>query len=220
MATLTDVARSLGVDPSKVWEWATAFSDHLSPDAVSAADDKPQYNEADLRVLAFVAEQVGAGAETEEIADMLHGEGQFEDRFVEFVRLKIPLFRDVPDEIDETWGHGTLIGGMAARHHAQVARSYKVAADELAGLALSSHEPHELDYPVLFLLDGWIAHRLRDFHEIDRRSDMFRYAESPSGGELWVAFHQLRAALDRLVEAFEPEHSAGGRAGRAAPPGS
>jgi len=193
------------------------------------------------------------GAEPGEISDLLHGEGQSEARFVVFARLNTPLFRDVPDGIDETWGHGTLIGGMAARHLAQVARSYKVAADELADRAPASPVPHELDYPVLFLyrhaielylkallsegprthdlgrliglleeqyggkLDGWIAHRLRDFHEINRRPDMFRYAESPSGGELWIDFHQLQAVLDRLVKAFERELSAGGRA---TPPGS
>ena len=30
----------------------------------------------------------------------------------------------------------------------------------------------------------WIAERVRDFHEIDKMSDMFRYAELPSALEL------------------------------------
>lgn len=59
MAKLIDVARSLGVDLSEVRAWTTAFSEHLSPDAVAAAADEPEFKEADLRVLAFVAEQVG-----------------------------------------------------------------------------------------------------------------------------------------------------------------
>ncbi len=256
MPTLIEVARCLRVDRSELRVWTTTFSEHLSPEAVSAAGEEPQYNEADLRVLAFVAEQIEAGAEPEEIADLLQGEGSSEARFVEFARLHTPLFRDVPDEIDEMWGHGSLIGGMAARQLAQVARSYKAAADELAGRALASQEPHELDYPVLFLyrhaielylkallsdrprthnlgrlidllegqyggkLDGWIADHLRDFHEIDRKSDMFRYADSPSGGELWVDFHQLRAVLDRLVEVFGRALDPRGRAARAGRPGS
>ena len=37
---------------------------------------------------------------------------------------------------------------------------------------------------------------------MDRHSDVFRYADL-APGELWVDFHQLKAVMDRLVEAFE-----------------
>lgn len=40
---------------------------------------------------------------------------------------------------------------MACRDLPQVARAYQRAADELLEQALSKYEPHELDYPVLFL---------------------------------------------------------------------
>jgi len=128
---------------------------------------------------------------------------------------------------------------MAMRDWIQVARSYKAAADELVKQALSQFEPHEIDYPIIFLyrhsielylktmlktkpghhviaeliglleqqvgskLDGWVKDRLRDFHRIDKQSDVFRYAGSPSYTELWVDLHQLKAVMDRLVGAFE-----------------
>ena len=48
--------------------------------------------------------------------------------------------------MNETWQHGTLIGGVACRDLPQVARSYKLAADELLKQATPKYEPHELDY--------------------------------------------------------------------------
>ena len=56
----------------------------------------------------------------------------------------------MPDEIDDTWQHGVVIGGMASRNLSQVARAYKTAADELLKQALSRYEPHEFDYPIFF----------------------------------------------------------------------
>jgi hypothetical protein len=34
-------------------------------------------------------------------------------------------------------------------------------------------------------------------------SALFRYAEPPSDGELWVDFHQLQTVVDRLAQAIE-----------------
>lgn len=52
-------------------------------------------------------------------------------------------------------------------------------------------------------IDPWVKDRLQDFQRMDRHSDVFRYAEPPPDGELWVDFHQLKAVMDRLVAAFE-----------------
>jgi hypothetical protein len=128
---------------------------------------------------------------------------------------------------------------MACRDLPQVARAYKMAADELLKQALAKYEPHELDYPVLFLyrhtvevylkaaldnppvhhdlsrliqlleaesgkkIAGWVKDRLWDFHRIDNMAAMFRYADSPADGELWIDFHQLQAVIDKLAEAIE-----------------
>jgi hypothetical protein len=155
--------------------------------------------------------------------------------------LHSPLFQDVPDEIDETWQHGVVIGGMACRHLVEIARSYKKAADELVRQAFNRCEPHELDFPIFFLyrhsielylkvlldappathdlneliqllekqfgsrLASWIKDRLRDFHEIDQRSDAFRYASSQPSNELWIDFKQLQMVMDRLVRAVETQ---------------
>src|SRR4051794_25238033 len=74
-----------------------------------------------------------------------------DESLLEWARLHSPIFQDPSDEMDDTWQHGVLIGGMAGCDRPQVARAYKLAADELVTQALSKHEPHELAYPVLFL---------------------------------------------------------------------
>lgn len=111
-----------------------------------------QFTEADLRALALIADHWEESPDWEHIRAMMnHGDHHHEERFVEFARLHSPVFQDAPEEIDETWQHGALIGGMAMHDWIQVARSYKMAADELVRQALAQFEPHEIDYPIFFL---------------------------------------------------------------------
>lgn len=239
MATISEVAHLLNVDRDSVKRWSTKFAEHLSLTAHPKKDQERHFTEADLRVLAVIAEECEMDGEADDIHYALNSGRQYDERFLEFARLHSPLFQDVPEEIDESWQHGVLIGGMACRHLPQVARAYKLAADELVKQALTNYEPHELDYPILFLyrhtielylkvaltnppehhdlsrliqllevecgktLAGWVKDRLWDFHKIDHMSDMFRYAEPPADGELWIDFHQLQMVIDKLVQAFE-----------------
>lgn len=239
MATISDVARHLGVDRETVKTWTAEFAEHLSLTAKPTKGKERQFGEADLRVLALVADFWEDDPDLENIHAMLNCGDYNEERFSEFARLHTPVFQEVPDEIDETWQHGVLVGGMASRNWPQVARAYKMAADELLKQAMSQHEPHELDYPIIFLyrhtievylkamlkappethdlgrlielleqqfgtkIAGWVKDRLWDFQRMDKHSDVFRYADPPPDGELWIDFHQLKAVIDRLVEAFE-----------------
>ena len=61
-------------------------------------------------------------------------------------------FQDVPNELDETWRDGALLGGMAEGGYdrLELAKSYKFAGDILVEKALSGAEPYELIYPILF----------------------------------------------------------------------
>lgn len=62
------------------------------------------------------------------------------------------IFQDVPLEIDETWRHGAVLGGMATQAYDRrsVADAYKLAGDVLIHQALSRSEAYELIYPILF----------------------------------------------------------------------
>lgn len=149
MATISDVARLLGVNRDTVKCWTTEFAEHLSLTATAKGKER-QFGEADLRVLALISFYWEDDPDLENIHAMLNSGDYNEDVFAEFARLNTPLFQEVPDEIDETW-HGVLVGGMASRNWPQVARAYKKAADELLKQTMSQCEPHELDYPIIFL---------------------------------------------------------------------
>jgi hypothetical protein len=239
MATVSETARFLGVERDKVKKWAKEFAEHLSLTAQPAKGQERHFSEADLPVLAVIAEHLELGNEADDVHYALNSGQQYAEPLLEMARLHSPLFQEPSDEIDETWQHGTLIGGMACRDLPQVARAYKLAADELLKQALSKYEPHELDYPVLFLyrhtvevylkaaldnppghhdlsrliqlleaesgkkIAGWVRDRLWDFHKIDNMAALFRYADPPADGELWIDLHQLRAVIDKLVQAIE-----------------
>lgn len=239
MATVSEVARLLGVEPVKVKRWANQFAEYLSLTARPAKGRERQFTEADLRVLAVAAEHLEFGNDEDDVHHALNCGRQYDEPLLELARLNSPLFQEPSEEMDETWRHGSLIGGMACRDLPQVARAYKLAADELLKQALEKYEPHELDYPVLFLyrhtvevylkaaLDAppehhdlsrliqlleaesgkkiatWVKDRLWDFHRIDKMAALFRYADPPVDGELWIDFHQLQAVIDKLVQAVE-----------------
>jgi DNA-binding transcriptional MerR regulator len=239
MATISEVARLMGVSRDTVKAWTREFAEHLSLTANPTKGQEREFTEADLRALALVADLWKDEPDYENINAMLNSGEQNGERFQEFARLHTPVFQDVPDEIEETWQHGFLIGGMAMRDLPQVARAYKTAADALVQHALSDGESDEIAYPIIYLyrhaievylkamlktkpehhviaeligrlekqcgnkVAGWVKDRLWDFHKIDQMSDVFRYAESPSDGELWVDLHQLQTVMGRLAEAFE-----------------
>jgi hypothetical protein len=63
------------------------------------------------------------------------------------------IFQDVPAELEESWRHGGLIGGMselAMREPGALARSFKRAGDTLLAASLAAGSVDELIYPVLF----------------------------------------------------------------------
>lgn len=241
---LPTLTRLFGMAEADVLRWIAEFGEHFSPTSKGTNGRDRSFIDADLCVLLYIQDQTEGGNCQEEIESGLCCREHLSDVFVEEARLHSPLFQDVPDEIDETWRHGVLIGGMAGRDWVQVARSYKRAGDTLVVEALKSDEPHEYDYPIFYLyrhclelylktilggtvrghdfaklvraleekyqktLGGWIRERLWDFHEIDQKSDMFRYPEFVKDGELWIDFHHLKLVMERITQAFE-RHIAG-----------
>lgn len=61
------------------------------------------------------------------------------------------LFADVPDEIDESWRHGALLGGMANQgDNFEIARSFRQAAEILISRNVKDAEADELLFSVLY----------------------------------------------------------------------
>lgn len=62
------------------------------------------------------------------------------------------IFQDIPDDLDESWTHGILVGGMAsASDDIELARAYAEAGRQLIIPALASREAWRLAYPIFYL---------------------------------------------------------------------
>ncbi|MBY0527703.1 MAG: helix-turn-helix domain-containing protein [Gemmataceae bacterium] len=125
MATVSEVARLLGVEPAKVKRWAKEFAEYLSLTASPAKGQERQFSEADLRVLAVIADHLELGNGADDVHSALNSGEQYAERLIEIARLNSLLFQEPCEEMDESWRHGTLIGGMACRDLLQVARAVR-----------------------------------------------------------------------------------------------
>lgn len=66
--------------------------------------------------------------------------------------LRRSIFEEPPADLDETWTHGALVGGLAwATQPHDIAASYWRAVDALIDAALQGRTPERIIYPVLFL---------------------------------------------------------------------
>lgn len=87
------------------------------------------------------------------------------------------IFEEVPDEIDESWRHGALLGGMvdlAMKERGVLAASFKRAGDALLAAALSQDLANELLYPVLYNYRHALELYLKAAVAPTRRSHDFR----------------------------------------------
>lgn len=81
----------------------------------------------------------------------LNSNSQFEDELISnFITSIIPLFRAMPDGIDETW-RGVVFGGQFEMGDIfTTADSFKMANDKLVEIAHKNHEERELFQPAIY----------------------------------------------------------------------
>jgi hypothetical protein len=151
------VARLFNVTKDTIKKWSAEFAEFLSSSANPRKGHARKYNQSDLRVLALISEYKDWEGEEDDhdysgIYFALNSGEHNDDRYVEFAHLNSPIFQEVPEDIDETWTHGVIIGGIASPKILAVARHYKTAGDVLVKLALELEnvERNELALPILF----------------------------------------------------------------------
>lgn len=127
------------------------LSDYLGPRANPPKGVPRQFSVEDLRVLAYVSMYWEDQSDLESIKIGLNTESHFEEPYDDLVGSVTPLFQELPENLDESWRHDTVIGGMAEIGDAfALAESYKLAGDVLVDAALSTAEAYELIYPVIY----------------------------------------------------------------------
>lgn len=150
---VSEIARILEIDRQLVKQWAFHFKEYLSVYASPSKETPRQFTLEDLRVLIYVHEYWEDDPDFESIRIGLNcGEHLDSSYYEDILTSVLPIFQEPPEELDETWRHGSLLGGMCGDivDPFTLADSYKLASDILIESALSSGEPYELLYPVIY----------------------------------------------------------------------
>ncbi len=110
---VSEVARILDIDRNLVKQWAFYFKEYLSADANPGKEVPRQFTLEDLRVLMYVYEHWEDNPDFESIRVGLNCGGHLDSPYYGNVLTSIlPIFQQPPEELDETWRHGSLLGGM------------------------------------------------------------------------------------------------------------
>lgn len=148
---VSQVARLFKVDRDLVKTWAYNFSEYLSGEATPPKGTPRVFSAEDLRVLAYVYMYWEEQPDFESIKIGLNTDSHFDEPYDEFLATVTPLFQELPDDLDESWRHGTVIGGMVEGGDTfALAESYKLAGDRLVDAATSTDEAFDLIYPVIY----------------------------------------------------------------------
>jgi hypothetical protein len=151
---VADIASLFRVAPEVVERWSELFSEFLAPSA-SIAGEERTYALVDLQVFALVNEMKDwSGGDPvddySEILFALNSDYHLEERYRDSAFFGAPIFQEPPCDLDETWTHGILIGGMTLGADVWLAQSFKYAADTLVAEALNSQAAYNLASPILY----------------------------------------------------------------------
>jgi hypothetical protein len=149
---VNETARLLEQDRETVKAWAYHFREYLSADANPTKGSPRRFSIDDLYVFAYVSGYWEDNPDFENIRYGLNCDDHRAEIYREFVAAATPLFQEPPEELDETWQHGALMGGIVAGTFDTftLANSYKRAGDILVDSALDTLEASTLLYPVLY----------------------------------------------------------------------
>ncbi len=148
---VSEAARSLEVNRDLIKKWAYLFRNYLEPPANPPKGISRQFSVGDLRVLAYISMYWEDDPDIESIKCGLNAEEYYEDIYNNFITTVTPIFREPPEELNEEWQHGALIGGMAEYGDTfALADSYKIAGDMLVDAAHSNDEAYELICPIIY----------------------------------------------------------------------
>lgn len=148
---VSETAKMFDVDRQTIKTWAYVFIDYLSRAANPGTGLIRQFTIEDVRVFAYVLMYWEENPDIEYIKIGLNSRSQFEyDNIDEFITGLLPLFRDMPEDVDETLG-GVVFGGeFELGDLFTMADSFKLAGDRLVDTARDNYEERELFQPAIF----------------------------------------------------------------------
>ncbi len=148
---VSETARLLNVDIETIKTCAYTFSDYLSFEANPGKGKVRHFLISDIRVFAYVLMYWDDDPDIENIRYGLNSNSHFEYEIIDdFITGITPLFRAMPEDIDETWS-GVVFGGeFELGDISTTADSFKLAGDRLVETAHKNHEEWELFQPAIY----------------------------------------------------------------------
>ena len=146
------VSKLFDVETSIIKKWAQTFPEYLSSGANPTRGNQRHFEINDIRVMAYINHYWEDHPDIENIKMGLNSDSHFDDGPIDYLILKIsPFVFDYHDQIDESWKHGVLFGGLSELGDTfYLANSYKLAGDNLIDIALNNQEPWELFCPAVY----------------------------------------------------------------------
>ncbi|MEO5912139.1 MAG: hypothetical protein ABIP95_14710 [Pelobium sp.] len=151
---VSETAHLLSVKKETVKSWSFTFSEYLSSGSNIGKGEIRQFEINDIRVFAYVSMYWEDEPDIENIMHGLNTNSQFEHELIDDFIIRItPLFRRMPDNIDETWG-GVVFGGeFELGDTFATADSFKLAGDKIVEIAHNNDEERELFQPAIYITD-------------------------------------------------------------------
>jgi hypothetical protein len=149
---VAEAARILQVEKDLIKTWAFKFSDYLNPKANPSKGQPREFTIDDIRVMAYIFTYWEENPDIEYIKIGLNSNNHYEDELIYDLLVEtIPVFIEPPENMDETWKHGVLFGGLSQFGDQYfLANSYKLAGDNLINIALKNEEAWELFCPAVY----------------------------------------------------------------------
>jgi hypothetical protein len=192
MISVAEVARTFRVDRETVKSWAHHFKEHLSPGANPGKGIPRRFTPADMQVFSYVQMYWEEDPDIESIRIGLNCGDHAEDVYRAVKTQFTPLFQPPPEDLDETWGWGTLLGGMVGggSDSYDLAEAFRFAGDTVVDALIDDPDRYQMVYPVLF------SYR--------HAMELYLKAASPPG----MQGHTLEPLLDHLRKYLKDEHNA------------
>lgn len=148
---VSEIAQIFEVEKAVVKLWARDFAEYLNPEANPKNGNPREFLPDDLRVLAFISLYWEDEPDYQNIWAGLNTNCHFEQPFNDLVTENKSFFQDLPENLDEDWRHGTVLGGMSEIGDTySLAKSYKLAGDILVEAALASDDVRSLICPIIY----------------------------------------------------------------------
>lgn len=146
------VANRLGVSEDLIIKWVSLFGEYLSSEAKALSKTK-KFTLHDMHILAVVNDVHDWEEDDGDYSDVRSAMNEglpYEPHYQLIAHLNFPVFQDVPEDLDETFTHGALVGVIGLTDKLWVAQSFKLSADLLVDASIEDESAFKTVYPILY----------------------------------------------------------------------